>query len=101
METSPTFSMNWLTSLLVDSVATTNEKKKKTSVLRQIEMKFEGFLRDSRQSHETLTIFCFWNRNVLTVSRCINFPDYFQVIYCYEPSRLSINCVNRGWLTGD
>lgn len=90
METSPTFSMNWLTSLLVDSVATTNGKKKKKKTSVQIEMKFEGFLRDSRQSHETLTIFCFWNRNVQTVSRCINFPDYFQIIYRYEPSRLSV-----------
>jgi len=101
VETSPIFSVNWLTSLLVDSVASTNEKKKKkTSVLRQIEMKFEGFPRDSRQSHETLTIFCVWNRNVLRVSRCINFPDYFQIIYCYEPSRLSINCVTGGGRRG-
>ena len=95
METSPTFSMNWLTSLLVDSVLLL-QMKKKTRLLRQNEMKFEGFPRDSRQSHETLTIFCVWNRNVLRVSRCINFPDYFQIIYCYEPSRLSINCVTGG-----
>ena len=60
METSPSFTMNWLNSLHVNSVASTNEQKK-TSVLRQIEMKFEGFLRDSHQWNETLKIFCFWN----------------------------------------
>ena len=54
--------MNWLASLHIDSVASTNEKKnknKKKTSIRQTVMYFEGFLRDSHQPHETLKIFFF------------------------------------------
>lgn len=95
--------MNCLTSLHVDSVASTNEKKnkqKKTSVLRQIEMKFEGFLgilvnRTKRLQYSVSGFEMFWEfHDVLT------FLIIFR-LFIVTSHHVLVLIASQGWLTGD